>query len=100
METSFLMIDIINIFLLFKHLEESNIDGTNYSRMDHFSFFKGCPPQILFGPLLPLLYSLKTSENRRFFRGYRSGTLVENGLIQPSVLKVSSTLAMTNGPGD
>ena len=32
---------------------------------------------------VPLLYPLKTSENRRFldvFRGYRSGTLVENGL--------------------
>ena len=32
----------------------------------------------------PLLYPPKTSENRRFsdvFRGYRSGTLVENGLI-------------------
>ena len=29
------------------------------------------------------LYSLKTSENQRFsdvFKGYRSGTLVENGL--------------------
>ena len=32
----------------------------------------------------PLLYSLKTSENFQFsdvFRGYRSGTLVENGLM-------------------
>ena len=36
-----------------------------------------------FSTNLPLLYSLKTSKNRRFsdvFRGYRSGTLVENGL--------------------
>ena len=41
METSFLMIDIINIFLLFKHLEESNIDGTNYSRMDQIKFVEG-----------------------------------------------------------
>ena len=32
----------------------------------------------------PLLYSLKTSENFQFsdvFRGYRSGTLIENGLM-------------------
>ena len=32
----------------------------------------------------PLLYPLKTPENLQFsdvFRGYRSGTLVENGLI-------------------
>ena len=32
---------------------------------------------------VPLLYPLKTSENLRFsddFRGYRGGTLVENGL--------------------
>ena len=32
---------------------------------------------------VPLLYPRKTSENRRFsdvFTGYRSGTLVENGL--------------------
>ena len=35
------------------------------------------------------LCSLKTSENQRFsdvFRGYRSGTLVENGLISLSPL--------------
>ena len=34
---------------------------------------------------VPLLYPLKTSENRGFsyvFRGYRSGTLVENGLYE------------------
>ena len=33
----------------------------------------------------PLLYPLKTSENSRFsdgFREYRSGTLVENGLMK------------------
>ena len=32
---------------------------------------------------VPILYALKTSENCRFsdvFRGYRSGTLVKNGL--------------------
>ena len=35
-----------------------------------------------FSTNVPLLYPLKTSENRKFsvFRGYRSGTLVENGL--------------------
>ena len=36
-----------------------------------------------FSTKVPLLYPLKTFENRRFsdvFRGYRSGTLVENGL--------------------
>ena len=36
-----------------------------------------------FSTNVPLLYPLKTSENQRFsdvFRGYRSGTLVENGL--------------------
>ena len=36
-----------------------------------------------FSTNVPYLYPLKTSENRRFsdiFRGYRSGTLVENGL--------------------
>ena len=39
-----------------------------------------------FSTNVPLLYPLKTSENRRFsnvFRGYRSGTLVENGLSEP-----------------
>ena len=37
----------------------------------------------LFLTNVPLLYPLKTSEKLRFsdvFRGYRSGTLVENGL--------------------
>ena len=36
-----------------------------------------------FSTNVPLPYLLKTSENRRFyvFRGYRSGTSVENGLI-------------------
>ena len=37
-----------------------------------------------FSTNVPLLYSLKTSENRWFsdvFSGYRSGTLVENGLL-------------------
>ena len=36
-----------------------------------------------FSTNVPLLYTLKTSENPRFsdvFRGYRSGKLVENGL--------------------
>ena len=36
-----------------------------------------------FSTIVPLLYLLKTSENRRFFdvfKGYRSGTLFENGL--------------------
>ena len=41
---------------------------------------------LFFNPFshVPLLYPLKTSENLRFsvFRGYRSGTLVENGLIK------------------
>ena len=42
---------------------------------------------VSFNPFLTnasLLYPLKTSENLRFsdvFRGYRSGTLVENGLM-------------------
>ena len=38
-----------------------------------------------FSTNVPLLYPLKTSKNRRFsdvFRGYRSGTLVENDLIK------------------
>ena len=37
-----------------------------------------------FSKNVPLLYPLKTSENEKFsdvFRGGRSGTLVENGLI-------------------
>ena len=29
--------------------------GTNYSRMDPVTFFKGCLPQILLGPLLNAL---------------------------------------------
>ena len=36
-----------------------------------------------FSTIVPLLYLLQTSENRRFFdvfKGYRSGTLFENGL--------------------
>ena len=42
----------------------------------------------IFSTNVKLLYPLKTSENRRFsdvFRGYRSGTLVENGLTIVSV---------------
>ena len=38
-----------------------------------------------FSSNVPLLYPQKTSENQRFsnvLRGYRSGTLVENGLIR------------------
>ena len=37
-----------------------------------------------FSTNVPSLYPLKTSENRRFsdvFRGYRIGTLVENGVM-------------------
>ena len=43
----------------------------------HAGFINPCSTNV------PLLYPLKTSENRRFsyvFRGYRSGMLVENGL--------------------
>ena len=53
------------------------------------SSFNNCndPTEIHFNPFstnVPLLYPLKTSENLWFsdvFKGYRSGTLVENGLI-------------------
>ena len=41
---------------------------------------------LLLDPNVALLYPLKTSENPRFsdvFSGYRSGTLVENGLSFP-----------------
>ena len=34
-----------------------------------------------FSTNVPLLYPLKTSENLRYRKGYRSGTLVKNGLI-------------------
>ena len=40
-----------------------------------------------FSTNVPILDSLKTPENLRFsdvFKGYRSGTLVENGLAQPN----------------
>ena len=45
-----------------------------------------CKEQLInqFSTKVPLLYPLKTSENREFsddvYRGYRSGTLVENEL--------------------
>ena len=42
-----------------------------------------CWSSTLFSSNVPLLYPLKTSENRKssnIFRGYRSGTLIENGL--------------------
>ena len=54
-----------------------------------FFFLTGLQVFILYVPLInpfstnvPLLYPLKTSENRRFsvFSGYRRETLVENGL--------------------
>ena len=48
---------------------------------------------------VPLLYPLKTSENRRFsdvFKGYRSGTLVVNGLIQKSFMKIYFVLWMVS----
>ena len=46
--------------------------------------FKNCESIICnpFSSNFPLLYLLKTSENRIFphiFKGYKSGTLVENG---------------------
>ena len=50
------------------------------------SYWDYSEQEILFNPFstnVPLLYPLKTSENLRFsdvFRGYRSGTLVENEL--------------------
>ena len=49
-----------------------------------------------FSTNVPLLYPLKTTENLRFsdvFRGYRSGTLVENGLTNfSSSLKFQGSL--------
>ena len=42
-----------------------------------------CWSSTLFSSNVPLLYPLKTSENRKssnIFRGYRSGTLIENWL--------------------
>ena len=42
-----------------------------------------------FSTNVPLLFPLKTSENLRFsdvFRGYKSGTLVEYGLIRKKVI--------------
>ena len=44
-----------------------------------------------FSTSVPLLYSLKTSENLRLshvFRGYRSGTLVENGLKLENLIAI------------
>ena len=44
-----------------------------------------------FSTSAPLLHPLKTSENRRFsdvFRGYRSGTLVENGLTITLIMDI------------
>ena len=55
------------------------VDLTNSIRRMLFSFLKP------FSTNVPLLYTLKTSENRRasdVFRRYRSGTLVKNGLMQ------------------
>ena len=49
---------------------------------------KRCWPLVAINPFstnVPLLYPLKSSENLRFsdiFRAYKSGTLVENGLIK------------------
>ena len=64
----FLYVDFLKCFM--------EINQTNYSYII-----------IVFNPFstnVPLLYPLKTSENRRFsdvFSRYRSGTLVENGLM-------------------
>ena len=44
-----------------------------------------------FSTNIPLLYPLKRSENLRFsdvFRGYRSGTFVENGLTLSNILQL------------
>ena len=51
--------------------------------------------QRIFSTNVPLLYPLKTSENRRFcdvFRGYRSATLAENGLIMPLCMRNRTSL--------
>ena len=45
---------------------------------------------------VPLLYPVKTSENRRFsdfFSGYRSRTLIENGLVK---LNITAIVKMAN----
>ena len=50
---------------------------------------------------VPLLYPLKTSENSRFsaiFRGYRSGTLVENGLIYELKFNFKKNSVTNNSP--
>ena len=74
------------------------------SRLVHKAFIVLCisssPPIIFFNPFstnVPLLYPLETSEKRTFsdvFRGYRSGTLVENGLIVRRRLYKSSTFLL------
>ena len=51
-----------------------------YIQIDDINLFNIFNP---FSTKVPFLYPLQISENRRFsaiFRGYRSGTLVENGL--------------------
>ena len=61
--------------------ENPLIEHPNQTITMEFEYGKVFNP---FSTNVPLLYSLKTSENRRLsdvFRGYRSGTLVENGLM-------------------
>ena len=48
---------------------------------------------------IPLLYPLKTSKKQRFsdvFRGYRSGTLVENGVVFKNDLFLSARKTYVN----
>ena len=60
----------------------STIHSSHFS-FRKFSVFRSRSLLNPFSIIFPLLYPLKTSKNRRFsdvFRGYRSGTLIENGL--------------------
>ena len=52
---------------------------------------------------VPLLYLLKTSGNFRFsdvFRGYRNGTLVENGLIKTKCFLKINIIEFVGKPKD
>ena len=86
------IVRLIMMKIKMKMKNRSHTYNINRPRFRHgykYSKYKKCLTMIMltcinpFSTIFPLLYPLETSENRRFFctvRGYRSGTLVENGL--------------------
>ena len=57
---------------------EKLVERQDITNFHHFKFFKGCLPQILFGPLLNTLYEMKVTgmANRHDFLSMRTSLVI------------------------